>query len=111
MTGLHLDIYKFLVDHCSGIECALPRATILARFNLIKHKELSDRVFRAVVADLVTDFKKAICTTSDDGYYVARTEKEKFPALNYLDAVIGKIAKRRRDLAEAEPLEKQERLF
>ena len=72
MTDLQSDIWQFLLEGYVGIENATPRAGILARFNLIKKKELSDRVLRAVVSDLLTDFKKAICTTPEVGYYVAR---------------------------------------
>jgi hypothetical protein len=111
MTDLQSDVWQFLLERFVGVENATRRETILARYNLIKKKELTDRVFRKVVSILVKDFKKAICTHPEKGYYVARTEREKTAALNYLDSVIGEVAQRRRDLAEADPMEKQERLF
>ena len=43
--------------------------------NLIGKKGLAIS-FRKVVLDLMTEYKKAICTMSDGGYYVARTDSE-----------------------------------
>lgn len=111
MTPLQAAIWAFMRERFAGGENATPRATIIARYNLLRHADLDDRTFRDAVSDLVSTFKKPICTTAADGYYVARTEREKMPALNYLDALIQKAVKRRRGLAEAITEERQERLF
>ena len=62
-------------------------------------------------AQLVTIFKKPICTSPSRGCFVARTEAEKQEALHYLDSVLTEVGDRRRALAETDPLERQERLF
>lgn len=111
LSGLHREVWEFLADQFSGQEKAARRETIICRFNLVHRRELDDRVFREIVANLVKDYKKAICTHPQKGYYVARTEQEKNAALNYLDSVIAEIAERRRSLADADPLDKQGRLF
>lgn len=111
MSPLQADVWNFLLERHSGAENAAPRSAILARFNLIHKKELTDRVFRKVVADLVTDFKKAICTTPEAGYFVARTGRELDAAVNNLKAKGAAIFERARVLEATEPLEKQESLF
>jgi hypothetical protein len=111
MSDLHAAVWQFLLDRFVGVENALPRAAIVVRYNLVNKKELSDRVFRQVVSDLVTDFKKAICTTPAAGYYVARTGRELDAAVNDLKAKGSAIFERARALEATEPLEKQERLF
>ena len=71
---------------------------------------LSDREFRDTVAQLVTVYKKPICTTPAAGYFVAETEAEKKEALNYLDSMLTEIGDRRA-LAETDPLERQDGCF
>jgi hypothetical protein len=85
--------------------------TILFRYNLVHKKELSDREFREAVSILVSVYKKAICTHPARGYFVARTVAGKNEAINYLGSVLTEVGDRRRALAEADPLERQERLF
>lgn len=111
MTPLQSEVWYFLLERYVGVENSAPRSAILTRFNLIMKKDLADRVFRKVVADLVTDFKKAICTTPESGYYVARTGKELDAAVNDLKAKGSAIFDRARALEACEPQEKQERLF
>ena len=111
MTPLQSSIWSFLKERYSGSDNAAPRAAILARYNLLSFKELDDRTFREEVSTLVCVFKKAICSTPAKGYYVARTVGEKKEALNYLDSILTEIGDRRRALAEADPLERQERLL
>ena len=111
MTDLHLEVWQFLRERHVGAKNAAPRSAILTRFNLVKHKELSDRAFRQVVSDLVTDFHKAICTTPEAGYYVARTGRELDAAVNDLKAKGAAIFDRARALEACDPLEKQESLF
>jgi hypothetical protein len=74
----------------------------LVRFNLIKQRELDDRVFRQVVSDLVTDFKRAICTTPAHGYHVARTGRELDATVNHLKAIGATIFDRARALEATE---------
>ena len=109
--GQHLEIYSFLLERFAGAENAAPRAAIIKSFNFFKQKEIGDRFFRQVVSDLVTIYKKAICTTPDSGYYVARTGKELDAAVNHLRAIGAANFERAKALAETEPLERQERLF
>ena len=71
MTDLQSEIWQFLLERFVGVENAAPRSAILTLDNLTK-KELSDRVFRQV-----TDFKKAICTTTEVGYYVRSRDTER----------------------------------
>ena len=111
MTDLQSEVWHFLLDRYVGVENAAPRSAILARYNILKNKELSDRVFRQVVSDLVTDFKRAICTTPEVGYYVARTGRELDAAVNDLKAKGAAMFDRAHALEATEPLEKQERLF
>jgi hypothetical protein len=111
MSDLQSEVWRFLLERFAGVENAAPRSAILSRYNLVNKKELSDRVFRQVVSDLVTDFKKAICTTPEVGYYVARTGRELDAAVNDLKAKGAAIFERARALEATEPLEKQERLF
>ena len=85
-TGLHLEIWRFLVETFAGIENASPRSAIL----------------------------QPICTAPSTGYYLACGEQEKQVSLNYLDSVLTEVGDRRRNLADAVPLgakPKQERLF
>jgi hypothetical protein len=44
MSLLQSDVWQFLLERFAGVENAAPRAAILTRFNLVKKKELSDRV-------------------------------------------------------------------
>jgi hypothetical protein len=111
MTKIQEEVWNFLLTRHAGEENAMPRAAILTRFNLVRHKTISDREFREIVSELVTVYKKAICTTPVRGYFVARTVAEKNHAINYLDSVLTEVGDRRRALAEADPLERQERLF
>jgi hypothetical protein len=69
MTDRRPEIWQFLLERFVSVENAAPRSAILSRYNLFKKKELSDRVFRSLI------LKKAICTTPEVGYYVARTGK------------------------------------
>jgi hypothetical protein len=89
----------------------MPRVTILARFNLTRPTPMSDREFREIVSQLVTIYKKPICTTPSVGYYVAKTEREKKETLHYLDSVLTEVGGRRQPLTETDPLERQEKLF
>lgn len=111
MSPLQAAIWAFLLERYIGPENAAPRETILVRYNLMHSSTLDDRHFRAAVSELVKYFKKAICTSPSKGYYVARTMAEKNVALNYLDSVLTEVGDRRRSLAEADPLERQERLL
>lgn len=112
MSPLQVAVWKFLSEHYAGPENATPRVTIIARYNLLHQEhELSDRVFRQIVSDLVTVFKKAICTTPKSGYFVPRTLGERNEAINYLKAAGSEMFVRARALEEADPLEHQERLF
>jgi len=61
----------------AGEENAMPRAAILTRFNLVRRKPISDRVFREIVSELVTVYKKAICTTPARGYFAAHTVRRR----------------------------------
>lgn len=110
MSDVQRSVWDFMRRRFAGSDNAAPRATILARYNLF-YPNLGDREFRDIVSQLVTVFKKPICTTPHRGYFVARTEREKQEALNYLDSVLTEIGDRRRALAETDPLERQERLF
>lgn len=108
---LQASIWAFLLERHVGPENAVPRAAILARYNLLHNSSLDDRVFRQVISELVTVFKKAICTSPVRGYFIARTMGEKNEALHYLDSVLTEVGDRRRALAEADPLDRQERLL
>ena len=55
----------------------MPRAAILIRFNLVRRKPISDLEFREIVSELVTVYKKAICTTPARGYFVARAVRRR----------------------------------
>lgn len=112
MSPLEAAIWSFLIGHCAGPEKAMHRAAIISRFNLINPtREIHDRLFRQVVSDLVITYKKAICTTPADGYYVARTMRELEGGIRALEAKGATIFQRARALKETLPLEKQERLF
>jgi hypothetical protein len=111
MPPLEASIWNFIRTHFLGVENAAPRGTVRVRYNLSHRADVGDREFRDVIAQLVTVYKKPICTTPHRGYYVARTEAEKQEALHYLDSVLSEIADRRRALADTDPLERQERLF
>ena len=113
-TGLHLEIWSFLVENFAGLERATKRSAILLRFNLVHKKEISDRDFRSAISELINVYKKPICTAPSTGYYLAVGEAEKNISLNYLDSVLTEVGDRRRNLAAAIPLAakpKQERLF
>lgn len=84
---------------------------IIQRFNLIRKKELSDRFFRKVVSDLVTEHKKAICTMSDGGYYVARTGSGLDAAAIELESKGAACFDRARQLRQCDPIKRQESLF
>jgi hypothetical protein len=111
MTPLEAAVWAFLKERFAGMENAQPRTTVLTRFNILRVSPVSDRDFRETVAQLVTVYKKPICTTPARGYFVAKTEGEKKEALNYLDSILTEVGDRRRALAETDPLERQERLF
>jgi len=111
MNEIQQSAWDFLLDRFAGIENAAPRATVLARHNLVHKKDISDRDFRETVSILVSIYKKAICTHPARGYFVARTVAEKNEAINYLDSVLTEVGARRRALAGANPLERQERMF
>lgn len=78
----------------------------MTRFNMVRLSEISDRDFREIVSELVTVYKKPICTTPAVGYFVAKTEAETKEALSYLDSVLTEVGDRRRALAETDPLER-----
>ena len=109
--GLHLEIYEFLLENFAGVDNAAPRAAIIQRFGLVRKRDINDRAFRQIVSELVTLYKKAICTTPEAGYYVARTGKELDAAVNHLRAIGAANFDRAKALAATEPLERQERLF
>ncbi len=112
VSPLQASIWEFLKEKFVGRENATPRATIIARYNLMHpRQELSDRVFRQIVSDLVTLFKKAVCTTPGSGYFVARASRERDEAINYLKSAGSETFGRARALEEADPLECQESLF
>lgn len=110
-SGLHAEIWGFLVEHFVGVENRTNRAAILQRFNLISGKNLSDRFFRQIVSDLVTDYQKAICTLADGGYYIARTGRELDAAAAELESKGAACFDRARRLRQCEPIDRQESLF
>lgn len=111
MTPLQAAIWNFLREEYVGPEAMTPRAAILARFNLMTGRDLDDRKFREAVSELVTIYKKPICTTSAGGFYVARTMKDLDLAVRDLEAKGAACFERARALQETIPLERQERLF
>lgn len=111
MSALQAAVWSFLRESYVGPEAMTPRAAILVRFNLMTGKDLDDRTFRQVVSELVTLYKKPICTTSAGGFYVARTTKDLDLAIRDLEAKGATIFERARALKETIPLEQQERLF
>ena len=113
MSPLQSALWIFLCEHFMGKENATPRRAIFARFRLLnpRWETATDRKLRETKSELVKIFKKAICSSPSRGYYVARTMAEKSEALNYLDSVLTEVGTLRRDLAEADPLERQERLL
>lgn len=114
MSALHLAVWRFLLDNYVGPGNASPRAGIIARFNVTHESQgfrVSDRTFRHVVSELVTEFKKPICTVSSDGYFIARTQKELEQAVHDLEARGGAIFERARVLRDTIPLQRQESLF
>lgn len=111
MTDLENSIWEWMVAHHAGEVNASPRAAILARYNLFHLKKVADREFRGICASLVTRFGLAICTTSDGGYFVARTPEELAHAVRDLESRAVAILDRARALKAARPLEPQGRLF
>ena len=116
MTSTEKRLWAFLRDRYAGAEKAAPRANILLWFKTMTSIELEDRKFRDIVSTLVTVYKKPICTTAGDGYFVARTWKEKTPAERNILSVIGNLYRRYKGLHEAKPLDedlpqRQERLI
>jgi hypothetical protein len=86
MSPLQKPSGSFSEKGFAGAENAVPRSATLTRF--IRHQELPDRDCRdRVGSQLVTVFKKPICTSPAKGYFVARTERDQQDALNYLDSV------------------------
>ena len=78
---------------------------------MIKKKELGDRFFRQVVSELMTEYKKASCTMSDGGYYVARTGSELDAAAMELEGKGAACFERARQLRQCDPIDRQESLF
>ena len=111
MSAQEREVWEWLVAHHAGAENAAPRGGILARYNIYKIPKLSDREFRAICAALVTRFSLAVCTTSEGGYYVARTPNELARAVAELEARAVSILDRARALRNARPLEAQGRLW
>lgn len=111
MTVTEATIWQFLKDNFAGPDNALPSATIIARLYLRHHIKIDDRTFRQTVSDLVTRFKKPICTTPANGYYVARTSRDRDLAINHLKSIGAAAFERARALEETETLERQETLF
>lgn len=125
MTAMEEAVWEWLRLNCAGPEKALPRATIIGRFNLMRGArreaggargrgpmpEIYDRLFRQIASDLVVVYKKPICTSAAGGYYVARTMRELEAGVNDLKAKGSAIFARARALEETVPLERQERLF
>lgn len=48
-TGVHAEIWEFLLENFVGVENKTKREAIIQRFSLIRKKELGDRFFRKVV--------------------------------------------------------------
>lgn len=111
MSPLQAAVWQFLLAHFSGAEGTTPRAVIISRYNLLRGTELDDRTFRQVVSELVTVFKKPICTSPGGGYFVANTARELNAAINYLKSAGSAFFERAKSLEEADPLERQENLF
>ncbi len=113
MTPLQSALWSFLLERHVGPENAQPRAAIFSRFRLLnlRFSAIDDRSLREAVSELVTIYKKAICTSPGNGYYVARTMREKEESINYLKSAGSKFFERARGLEEADPLERQERLL
>ena len=63
MSQIQSEVWHFLLERFADVENAIRRETIMSRFNLTRHSRLSDRDFRDIVAQLVTVFKKPICTS------------------------------------------------
>jgi hypothetical protein len=57
MTKIQEEVWNFLLTRHAGEENAMPRAAILTRFNLVRHKTISDREFREIVSELVTVYR------------------------------------------------------
>lgn len=115
-TGLHLEIFQFIKSRFTGAENATPRDQVIVQFNFYKKKDINDRVFRQVVSELVTVYKKAVCTTpgvkdKPAGYFFARTGTELDAAVNHLRAIGSANFDRAKALAETDPAERQERLL
>jgi len=111
MTEKQRQVWGWLVGHHAGKANAGPRASIIALFNTYHVTHISDREFRQIVSDLVVHWEKAICTTSDGGYYVARTPDELVHAIADLESRAVSILARAKALKAAIPLEPQGRLF
>jgi hypothetical protein len=78
------------------------QTTVLARYNLVHKKELSDPDFRETMSVLLSVYQRtAFCMHPARGYFVAWTVAEKSDAINYLDSVLTDVGERRCALAEA----------
>ena len=112
MTPLEAAVWAFIIQRHTGPENAQPRSAILWRFNSIHPGfGINDRQFRQVVSDLVTRFKKSICTSPSGGYFVARTMKDLDIGVRALESAGAAFFERARSLKETLPLEQQEDLF
>lgn len=111
----HQRLWDLLLQRYAGPRNAAPREKIRAHYNLLTDelvlKITSDRQFRHLVSELVILFRKPICTTSADGYYVAGTPDDLDHAVKDLEARGVKILERARALRQCDPLDPQRRLF
>ena len=84
-------VWQFLHAHYFGRDAASPRARVLDHFHRVSRFRLEDREFRTIVADLVNTWRKPICSTPRDGYYVALDRWE-------VDAAVADLRKKARSL-------------
>ena len=86
-------VWQFLHEHYFGHDAASPRTRILEHFHRVSRFRLDDREFRNIVADLVTTWRKPICSTATTGYYVALDRWE-------IDAAVADLRKKARSLQD-----------
>lgn len=112
MSPAQAAVWKFLRMQNAGVGNAQPRAAILNSFNACHPSvKLNDRHFRLVIEELVKYFKKPICSTPTDGYFVAVTEAEKQHAIAHLKAIGASAFERARSLEESGDVEAQGKLL
>jgi hypothetical protein len=111
MSPIQAAVWAFLKERFAGKENAAPRATILTRFNILRHAPISNRDFRDTLSQLVIIYKKPICTTPAERVFRGenRGGKKRGAQLSGFGSDRG-----RRSPACAgrtDPLERQEKLF